>query len=129
MLTVEHQLTALVVDRCPGRHLAGGAVRAQIDNLQLRVERVACVDLGEEFARDAGEGDEDVADVLREQGRSGRRECQHLQAMNDRSGVAMAAGIFDVVVDRMVCRRRLPGTPWRGRRSGSGWAPGRCPRP
>ena len=77
-------------------------MRGQIDDLQLRVERVAGVDLGEEFARDAGEGDEDVADVLREQGRSGRRECQHLQTVNDRRGVAMAAGVFDVVVDRMV---------------------------
>lgn len=102
MLAVEHQLAVLVVDRCPGRHLTGVAVRGQIGDLQLRVERVAGVDLGEEFARDTGEGDEDVADVLREQGRPGRRECQHLQAVNDRRGVAMAAGVFDVIVDRMV---------------------------
>ncbi|HTF54690.1 MAG TPA: hypothetical protein VK735_45225 [Pseudonocardia sp.] len=71
MLAVEHQPAVLVVDRCPGRHLTRVAVGGQIDDLQLRVERVAGVDLGEEFARDAGEGDEDVADVLREQGRSG----------------------------------------------------------
>ena len=102
MLAGEHQLAVLVVDGCPGGHLAGVAMRGQIDDLQLRVERVAGVDLGEEFARDAGEGDEDVADVLREQSRSGRRERQHLQAMNDRRGVAVAAGVFDVVMDRMV---------------------------
>jgi hypothetical protein len=66
------------------------------------VERVAGVDLGKELARGAGEGDEDVADVLGQQGRAGRRECQHLQAVNDRRGVTMAAGVIDVVVDRMV---------------------------
>jgi hypothetical protein len=43
----------MFVDRCPGPHLTGVAVRGQIDDLQLRVERVAGVDLGEEFARDA----------------------------------------------------------------------------
>ena len=102
MLAVEHQLAVLVVDRCPGRHLAGVAVRGQIDDLQLRVERVAGVDLGEEFAGGAGEGDEDVADVLREQGRAGCRECQYLQAVNDRRGVALAVGVFDVLVDQMV---------------------------
>jgi hypothetical protein len=63
VLAVEHQLAVLVVDRCPGRYLTGVAARGQIDDLQLRVERVTGMDLGEEFARDAGEGDEDVADL------------------------------------------------------------------
>src|SRR6201987_1369092 len=35
-------------------------------------------------------------------GRAGRRESQHLQAVNDRRGMAVTAGVFDVVVDRMV---------------------------
>jgi hypothetical protein len=48
VLAVEHQLAVLVVDRGPGRHLTGVAVRGQIDDLQLRVERVTGVDLGEE---------------------------------------------------------------------------------
>ena len=50
MLAVEHKLAVLVVDRCPGRHLTGVAVRGQIDDLQLRIERVAGVDLGKKFA-------------------------------------------------------------------------------
>ena len=49
MLTLEHQLAVLVVDRCPSRHLAGVAVGGHIDDLQLRVERVAGVDLSQEL--------------------------------------------------------------------------------
>ena len=80
------------------------------------------MDLGEEPARDAAEGDEDVANLLREQGRSGRSECQCLQAVNDRCAVPMTAGVLDVVMDRMVVgrdcleRRRLDvgkGPAWR----------------
>ena len=92
----------LVADGGPGGHLAGVAVRGQSCDLQLRVERVTGVDLAKELAADAGEGDEDVADVLREQGRSGRGEGQHLQAVDDRRDMAVAAGVVDVVVDRMV---------------------------
>jgi hypothetical protein len=92
----------LVVDGCPGGHLAGVAVVGQVGDLELRVERVAGMGLGEEFARGAGEGDEDVADVLGEQGRAGRGECQYLQAVDDWRGVAVAAGVLGVVVDRVV---------------------------
>jgi len=95
----------LVADGGPGGHLAGVAVRGQSCDLQLRVERVTGVDLAKELAADAGEGDEDVADVLREQGRSGRGEGQHLQAVDDRRDMAVAAGVVDVVVDRMVVGR------------------------
>jgi len=56
VLAVEHQLAVLVADRGPGGHLASAAVRGQSGDLQLRVERVTGVDLGEERAADAGEG-------------------------------------------------------------------------
>lgn len=110
----------MVVDRCLGRHLTGAAVRCQIDDFQLRVERVVGLHLGKQSVRDACEGEEDFADVLREQGRTERRDRQHLQAMHDRRSVAVVAGVLNVVVDRMVvggdCLERYGRPSWRSTR-------------
>ena len=111
MLAIEHQLAVLVVYRGPGRHLTGVAVRGQIDYLQLRVQRVAGVDLGQEFARNAGEGDEDVADLLGEQGGSRSRECQHLQPVDDGRWCGHGCGRTRRCSGWGGCRRTLLGTP------------------
>src|SRR5439155_22813514 len=65
----------------------------------------AGIDRLQEFRRLLDEGDERLADHMRENAGAGGGEAQHLKPVRQRAGMAALAAIFDIVMDRVVVGR------------------------
>ena len=65
MFAVEHELTSLVMHRCPRRYDARVSLCSQLDDFELGIERVPRMHFLQEPARGARKRHKHVADVLR----------------------------------------------------------------
>ena len=68
VLAVEHELTSLVMHRRPRGYDARVSLRCQLNDFELRIQRVSRVHLLQESTRCARECHKHVADVLRKEG-------------------------------------------------------------
>jgi len=85
MFAREHKFLALIENCDTGCDEAIIALCRQLCNLKRGVESIAGMNLFQEFARQFGEGNELLADVVRKQSCSRRSESEDLQTMHNRS--------------------------------------------
>src|SRR6476646_7369311 len=79
VLAVEHELASLVMHRCPRGYDAGVSVRCQLNDFELRIQRVSRVHLLQEPTRGARKRHKHVADILRKERGTGSCEGENLQ--------------------------------------------------
>ena len=78
VLAVEHELTSLVMHRRSRGYDAGVALRCQLGDFELRIQRVSRMYFFQEPARGARKGKKHVADVLRKEGGTRSSEGENL---------------------------------------------------
>ena len=105
VLAVEHELTSLVMHRRPRGYDARVSLRCQLNDFELRIQRVSRVYLLQESTRGTRECHKHVADVLRKEGGTRSSESENLQSMDHRSAMPMAARVLDIVVNRVIVSR------------------------
>ncbi len=105
VLAVEHELTSLVMHRRPRGYDAGVSLRCQLNDFELRIQRVSRVHLLQESTRGTRECHKYVADVLRKEGGTRSSESENLQSMHHRSAMPVSARALDIVVDRVIVSR------------------------
>ena len=102
MLTLHHQLTGLVVDGGPHHDDTGRAPGPELGDGEHRVQRVPDVDGLEEARGLLEEGDERVADHVREEPGAGGGLRGDEEPVGEEVAVAMRPTVDAVVVDRVV---------------------------
>src|SRR6476659_10319412 len=105
MLAVEHELTSLGMHRRPRGYDARVSLRCQLNDFELRIQRVSRVYLLQESTRGTRECNKHVAAVLRKEGGTRSSESENLQSVHHRSSMPVSARILDIVVDRMIVSR------------------------
>lgn len=102
MAAVQDEFAALVVDGGAQADDAGGSVGGEFVDFEGGVDGVAGVDRGEEAGGLFEEGLEGVFDHVGEEAGAGGGLDGDLVAVGEEVGVAVAAAVFDVVVDGVV---------------------------
>jgi hypothetical protein len=105
VLAVKHEVTPLVMHRCPRGYDARVSLRCQLDDGELGLERVPRVHLLQEPARCARKRKKHVADVLRKERGTRSSEGKNLQSMHHRSNMPVSACVLNIVVDGMIVSR------------------------
>src|SRR4051812_14851938 len=95
----EHQFAALVEHGAAQADDTGRTSRAQLGDLERRVDGIAGIDRLEELARLFEEADQRVLDQEWKQAGTGRGMDQGLESVGEQIGHAAGAAIFDVVVN------------------------------
>jgi hypothetical protein len=105
VLSEQDEFAPLIVDGHLGCDETRVALGCEVDDLKRRIQRVPRMYLFKELARQFGEGNEDLSDVMRKKGCAWSGESQDLQTMDHWSAVSVSLGPFDVVMDRVIVRR------------------------
>jgi hypothetical protein len=121
VLTVEHELTSLIMDHRSRGYDAGVFLCRQLSDFELRIQRVSRVHLLQESTGGTRKCNEHVADVFWKEGGTRSSEGENLQSMHHRSSMPVSARVLDIVVDRVIVSRNRLESGGMRIRLGAAW--------